>query len=128
MSPGLEEGRVEATLRDGAVWVRLEGVILFKTTLAAMKAAADGARLHGTDRIVFDIRAGHYPEYHVSALEGARRAADLGLGPALRIAILGVEGDPKLRFIEDVAINRGAQARAFVDEAEAIAWVNARRR
>jgi hypothetical protein len=128
MSPVRDEGKVETTVREGVVWVRLDGVVLFQTTLAAMRAAADGARAHGTDRIIFDIRAGSYPGFEASALESARHAANVGLGAALRIAILGREGDPKLPFIESVAANRGAQARAFSDEAQAVAWINSRRR
>ena len=122
-----ERGSVETELREGVLWIRVSGVVLFQTALAAMKAAAEGARGHGTDRLVFDIRSGSYPDFHASALESARRAGDLGLTPALRIAVLGVAGDAKLRFIEDVAANRGFQARSFSDEAQAIAWVNARR-
>ena len=123
-----DEGKVETALRDGVVWVRLDGVVLFQTTLAAMRAAAEAARSHGTERIVFDIRSGSYPGFEASALESARHAANVGLGAALCIAVLGRPGDPKLEFIESVAANRGAQVRAFSDEAEAIAWINARRR
>lgn len=128
MTPARDAGRVETALRDGVVWVRLDGVVLLPTATAAMKAAAEAARGHGTDRVVFDIREGTYPDYHVSTLESARLAADLGLNPALRIAILGLPGDPKLHFIEDVAGNRGFGAKAFTDEADALAWVNAKRR
>jgi hypothetical protein len=127
MSPVPGEARVETSVRDGVVWIRVEGKALFQTALAAMKAAAGEARGSGSDRLVFDIRAAIHPDYHVTTLESARRAADFGLGPALRIAILGIEGDPQLKFIEDVAANRGFQARAFSDEAKALAWVNAQR-
>jgi hypothetical protein len=122
-----ERGTVETELRDGVLWIRVAGVVLFQTALAAMKAAAEGARGHGTDRLIFDIRGGTYPDFHASMLESVRRASDVGLTPALRIAILGLPGDPKLPFIEDVAANRGFRARSFSDEADAVAWVNARR-
>jgi hypothetical protein len=128
MSPGPDEARVDTSVRDGVVWIRVEGKAQFQTALAAMKSAAQQARSSGSDRLVFDIRAAIHSDYHVTTLESARRAADLGLGPALRIAILGLEGDPQLKFIEDVAANRGFQARAFSDEAAALTWVNAKRR
>jgi hypothetical protein len=122
-----ERGTVETEVRDGVLWIRVAGTVLFQTALAAMKAAAEGARSHGTDRLMFDIRSGSYPDFEASTLESARRAGDIGLTPALRMAVLGVAGDSKLAFIENVAANRGLQARSFSDEAKALAWLNAGR-
>jgi hypothetical protein len=127
VTPPRDEGKVEIALRDGVLWVRFDGVVLFQTALGAMKAAAQGARSHGTDRLIFDLRAGTYPEFHTTTLESARRASEVGLNTALRIAILGLPEDPKLRFIEDVGANRGFQLRAFSDEQQAVAWVSAGR-
>lgn len=128
MTPGRDQGTVDTTVRDGVVWVRLDGVVRFQTMLTAVKSAAEAARANAIDRIVFDMRAGTYPAYQAAVLESARHAANVGLSAALRIAVIAQEGDPKLAFVREVAANRGAQVGTFSDEAPAIAWVNARRR
>jgi hypothetical protein len=115
--------KVQVTLRDGVVWVELRGEIAFQDSLRSMRAAAEAARAHRTDRLVFDIRASHHPEFHAATLESARMASDVGLSTALRCAVLGKPGDARLPFIENVAANRGFKARAFTDEAQALAWV-----
>ena len=46
------------------------------------------------------------------------------LPPRLRTAILHApEAAEKFRFVENVALNRGVNMRAFVDEAAALAWL-----
>jgi hypothetical protein len=115
--------KVHVSVRDGVVWVELRGEIVFQDSVRAMKMAAQAARDHGIDRLVFDIRASHHPEFHAATLESARMAPDLGLNTALRCAVLGEPGDERLRFIEDVAANRGFKARAFTDAALATAWL-----
>jgi len=120
--------KVQVALRDGVIWVELRGEISFNDSLRAMKAASEAARRHVTDRLIFDIRGTHHPEFHAVTLESARMAPDIGLNTALRCAILGDEKDrPRLDFIEDVAANRGFKARAFTDEAQALAWLKAGR-
>ena len=116
--------KVQVALRDNIVWVELRGEISFNDSVRAMKAASEAARRHATDRLVFDIRGTHHPEFHAVTLESARMAPDIGLNTALRCAVLGDEKDrQRLTFIEDVAANRGFKARAFTDEQQALAWV-----
>lgn len=116
--------KLHVTLRDGVVWVELRGEISFNDSLRAMKAASEAARRHASDRLMFDIRGTHHPEFHAVTLESARMAPDIGLNTALRCAVLGDEKDrQRLSFIEDVAANRGFKARAFTDEAQALAWL-----
>ena len=120
--------KLHVTLRDGVVWVELRGEITFQDSVRAMRAAAEAARLHGTDRLVFDIRGTRHPEFHAVTLESARMAPDVGLNTALRCAVLGDEADrPRLSFIEDVAANRGFKARAFTDVEQASAWLKSGR-
>jgi hypothetical protein len=120
---GPADETVKVEVRDGVVRVELRGMIAFDDSVRAMRMASEAARSHGTDRLVFDIRAARHPEFHVAALESARIAPDLGLSTALRCAVLGNPGDERLPFIENVAANRGFKARAFTDEAAALAWV-----
>ena len=120
---GPVEEKIRVELRGGVVVVELRGLIAFDDSVRAMRMASEAARAHGTDRLLFDIRGSRYPEFHVAALESARLAPDLGLNTAMRCALLGEPGDERLRFIEDVATNRGFKMRAFTDEAQALAWV-----
>ena len=116
--------KVQVALRDGVVWVELRGDITFQDSVRAMKAAAEAARTHRTDRLMFDIRGTRHPEFHAVTLESARMAPDVGLNTALRCAVLGDEVDrPRLAFIEDVAANRGFKARVFTDAGQASAWL-----
>jgi hypothetical protein len=39
------------------------------------------------------------------------------------MALLGPKDNPMLKYFEDVAVNRGFQVRAFVDEPEALGWL-----
>jgi hypothetical protein len=117
--------KVVVIVRDGIVYVELHGEINFQDSVRAMRMAAEGAREHQTDRLVFDIRDARHPEFHAATLESARMAPDIGLNAALRCAVLGNEGDARLPFIEDVAANRGFKTRAFTDPALAVAWLKA---
>jgi hypothetical protein len=46
-----------------------------------------------------------------------------GIKETFRIAILGAKGEPMLRYIENVTVNRGYQSKTFTDEPEAVAWL-----
>jgi hypothetical protein len=118
---------VTVEMRDGVVWVALRGEIVFQDSVRAMRKAAEAAREHGTDRLVFDIREATHPEFHAATLESARMAPDLGLNTALRCAVVGGAGDARLPFIEDVAANRGFKTRAFTDPDLALAWLKSGR-
>ncbi|HZZ91083.1 MAG TPA: STAS/SEC14 domain-containing protein [Usitatibacter sp.] len=125
-APGPDNVHVD--LRDGIVWVEIRGDVSFQDSMRAMKEAAGAARLHGSDRLLFDIRGTRHREFHATTLESARLAPDLGLNTALRCAVVGDEADrQRLAFIEDVAANRGFKARTFTDVAEAVAWLKAGR-
>jgi hypothetical protein len=119
--------KVTVSVRDGIVWLELRGDIHFQDSVDAMRAAAAAARENASDRLVFDLRASRHAEFHAMTLESARMAPDIGLSTALRCAVIGNEGDPRLAFIEDVAANRGFKARAFTDPAQATAWLKAGR-
>jgi hypothetical protein len=127
MANGPGPDKVAVSVRDGIVWVELRGDIAFQDSVRAMRMAAEAAREHGIDRLMFDIRGSRHPDFHASTLESARLAPDLGLNTALNCAVLGEAGDPRLPFIEDVAANRGFKARAFSDEPRAVAWLKSRR-
>lgn len=88
------------------------------------------AALAGRDTALIDVRgvSGRLPTILDRFDIGVRVAQHyLESEPRVRIAILGHE--PMIhpeRFGELVARNRGADARAFTDEAEARAWVEGR--
>jgi hypothetical protein len=119
--------KVAVSVREGIVWVELRGDITFADSVVAMRAAAAAARESASERLVFDLRASRHAEFHALTLESARMAPDMGLSTALRSAILGHDGDPRLPFIENVAANRGFKVRAFTDPEQAVAWLKAGR-
>jgi len=125
--PGGATDKVTVGVRDGIVWVELHGEIHFRDSVDAMRAAAAAARENMADRLVFDLRDSHHVEFHAMTLESTRMAPDMGLNTALRCAVIGHEGDPRLAFIEDVAANRGFKVRGFTDVAQAVAWLKAGR-
>ena len=43
--------------------------------------------------------------------------------PRFRVALLGLAGSHLLKFIEDVAVNRGLPVRCFTAEPEAMRWL-----
>lgn len=90
--------------------------------LAAGAAAAAKAK---SNLLLLDITGAEYRDYHAKAMEHARKASKTGV-MKFCIAILGKEGDPKLSYLENVAINRGIRARAFTRESDAIAWLKSR--
>lgn len=90
----------------------------------AIDLATSTAMREHTELLLFDITQAEYRDYHAPAIEQARTASRKGI-IKFRIAILGRDGDPKLSYFENVAVNRGIRARAFTLEHDAAAWLQA---
>jgi hypothetical protein len=73
--------------------------------------------------VLFDLREADFRSYYADTIRHAEEGPALGIDRAFRIAVLGAEGNPMLRFIENVALNRGFQVKAFTEESEAVAWL-----
>ena len=113
---------VEIIVRDSIVRVVSAGEVEFDRTTQAMKDAARLAKENDFKAILFDIRDAIYREYHVTAIEHAKMARDVGIEPQFNVAVLGRAGSDMLMYVENVAINRGLSAKSFTSESEALDW------
>lgn len=115
---------IHVSVKDGVVRVALRGEVAHSGSARALKLAGAAATHAGSKLVILDVTRAHSRSYHAVAMEHARRAHEAG-AIQYRIAILGKPGDPKLSFLENVAINRGLRARSFTAEPDAIAWLKA---
>jgi len=74
--------------------------------------------------LLFDIREANYRDYHLSTIRHAEEGPALGIDETFRIAFLGAAGNPMLKYIEAVSVNRGYWVKVFVGESEALAWLH----
>jgi hypothetical protein len=102
--------------------LEVQGVASRPHGLDAVATAVAEARKNGCSCILFDIRKANRPDFHAAVIERAEGAAASGI-TKFRVALVGTPGSPLLAFIEDVAVNRGLQARCFTDEALAMRWL-----
>ena len=114
--------RLQVVFDDPIVNVSLKGKTSMMLSIEAVLRAVWVARTHGAKNVLFDIRESVSDDFHTRIVKLAAEAPTTGIS-AYRIAILGLADDPRLRFIEDVAINRGIRARSFTDRAAAVAWL-----
>ena len=111
----VEGGIVRTTMRGHVEWAQSSEALARATALA---------RSVGTGKLLFDIRAADHPDFHGLVLRHAESAPEL-VRQGLRIAVLGLEGDRILDFIDDVASNRAVPAKSFTREHAALAWLDA---
>jgi hypothetical protein len=88
----------------------------------AVTTAVKAAREKGCRAILFDIRKANNPDFHAKVMQSAQIAADAGIKD-FRVALVGVTDSPLLKFIDDVATNRGLPVRCFADEGAAMKWL-----
>lgn len=75
-------------------------------------------------RLLFDFRAADSSAAYVSTVRHAEEAPQAGIDHSFRIALLGAADNPMLNYFEAVAVKRGFQVRAFVDEDLALDWLH----
>lgn len=114
--------RLQVVFDDPIVSVSLKGKTSMMLSIEAVLRAVWVARTHGARSVLFDIRGSVSDDFHTRVVKLAAEAPATGI-TAYRIAILGVDDDPRLRFIEDVAVNRGIRAKAFTRHDEALRWL-----
>lgn len=114
---------VSITERDGIIRVEYRGRARYEAVSALLRDVVRVAAERKASRILFDISQADYGHYHVEAVQHAQESHALGLNAGFRIAFLGSAGEPMLRYIETVSINRGYQVRAFTAESEAEGWL-----
>jgi hypothetical protein len=119
--------QVDATVTEGIVHVSIRGHAGALTGGEAVMKALWHAHRSRSRCLLFDIREALHPERHAQVVQHAANAVKNGIA-AYRIAVVGLEGDALLDFIEDVAANRGLRARTFTDLEAARDWLRPARR
>ncbi|HEY6862890.1 MAG TPA: hypothetical protein VI319_03240 [Burkholderiales bacterium] len=114
---------IAITEQDGIIRAVYRGRARYEAVSTLLRDVVRVAAEKQASRILFDLRAADYGHYHVEAVQHAQESHALGLNAGFRIAFLGSPGEPMLRYIETVSINRGYQVRAFTAESEAEGWL-----
>jgi hypothetical protein len=125
LTPG--RGRLDPfdlAVEGGIVCVTMHGHVKWPQSSEALARATALARTARTGKLLFDIREADHPDFHGLVLRHAESAPEL-VRQGLRIAVLGLEGDRILDFIDDVATNRAVPAKSFTQKDAALAWLGA---
>ena len=117
---------VEGRLRVEMTGDRANSTNIDEEALEIWKRIAAQSRSAGRDRILILSRIKGELAI-VSAFWIIEQASRFRFSPGTRIAWVekGRDADRAFRFAEDVAVNRGMQARLFFDEKAAAAWLDA---
>jgi hypothetical protein len=110
-------------IEDGFIRIECMGLAYYEFTRDMLAEVGALAASTQRDRLLFDVRSTNYRDSHVTTIRHAEEAADQGIDPSFRIAVLGLKDDPMLQYVEDVSVNRGYRVRAFVDEGDAVKWL-----
>jgi hypothetical protein len=113
----------QITVEPELIRVVYRGKVEIDATTEMLRRVGQLAAEHQIQLLLFDLRTADYRNYYVGAIQHAEDGPSLGIKYTFRVAFLGMNGGPMLRYIEDVVVNRGYQARIFVDESEAITWL-----
>jgi hypothetical protein len=116
---------IDVSVVNGIVRAVIKGEMEPTRGTRAIALAAGVAADAKSNLLLLDITGAEYRDFHAKAMEHAQNASATGV-MKFCIAILGKDGDPKLAYLENVAINRGIRARAFTRESDAIAWLHSR--
>ena len=116
------EYRITST--DEFIRIECVGRTVFMTGREMLSEVAEISTRHKQKKLLFDLRGAEYNHAYADTIQHAEGVRDVGLEGGFRTALLGLEKDrTMLKYIEDVAVNRGFQVRAFVDEAQALEWI-----
>lgn len=113
---------VQISLESDVIRVHYRGRADFGATTQLLRDVGKMGQETQSKRVLFDMRDADYRGYYVQTLQHAQQGPSLGIDRGFRIALLGTE-NPMLGYFEDVAVNRGYRAKAFTDEAAALAWL-----
>lgn len=114
---------VQITNEAGLIRATYRGDMQYDAATEMLRKVGTIASETQLKRLLFDLRSANYRDYHLGVLRHAEEAPALGIDRTLAIALLGAKGNPMLTYFEAVAVNRGYLAKAFTDEAEAVAWL-----
>jgi hypothetical protein len=114
---------VKIVLEDGVVRATYRGEVAYDPVFEMIRSVARTAVQRQSDLLLFDIREAVFREFHVAIIKFAEEARGLGIEPTFRIAVLAAMEVERLKYLEDVAVNRGFQVKVFTEESEALAWL-----
>ena len=114
---------IQITKEPGFVRVTYQGDVEYAATTEMLRKVAVIAAETHCKLLLFDIREANYRDYHLGTIRHAEEGPTLGIDKTFRIAFLGTSGNPMLKYIEAVSVNRGYWVKALVDESEALAWL-----
>jgi hypothetical protein len=114
---------IQITKEPGFVRVTYHGDVEYVATTEMLRKVAVVAAETQCKSLLFDIREANYRDYHLGTIRHAEDGPALGIDKTFRIAFLGTSGNPMLKYIEAVTINRGYWAKALTDESEAMLWL-----
>ena len=114
---------IRITEEAGIIRVVYRGKVEYGATTGMLRGVAQLASEKKIKELLFDISEADYRHYYAETLRHAEEGPSLGIDRTFRIAFLGAAENPMLRYIEDASVNRGFRVKAFIDEAEAKAWL-----
>ena len=114
---------IRITVDEGMIRVVYRGRAEFAAITRMLREVGRVASETHSERLLFDLREADYRHYYTGAIRHAEEGPALGIEQRFRIAFLGAGDEPMLKYIEDVAVNRGYNVKAFADEPEAVAWL-----
>ena len=115
--------KIQISEEPGFTRVVCSGLVQYDLTTEMLRKVARIASKSQKPLVLFDIRDADYRHYHANIIRHTQEGPSLGIDRSFRIAVLGSKGEPMLAFIEDAAVNRGYQTKAFTEESEAVVWL-----
>jgi hypothetical protein len=114
--------RLQVRADGDIVVVSLQGKTSMMLSIEAVLRAVWTARRQKARGLLFDIRETVTDDYHSRVLKLAAEAPRMGT-TGYPIAVVGLADDPRLKFIEDVGVNRGFRVRTFTELEAARQWL-----
>jgi SpoIIAA-like len=115
---------VQITVEPKLIRVVYRGKVEIDATTEMLRKVGRIASENHIQHLLFDLREADYRNYYVGTIQHTEDGPSFGIKQTFHVAFLGKEGEPMLRYIEDVTVNRGFQSKTFTDESEAIAWLH----
>jgi hypothetical protein len=119
----VEDEVIRIAVVDGILITEVIGTINPQFGDRILSGAIETGVRNGCTAYLYDFRAAKIDESLGKVYARPNQAELLGARRTDRVAMLCAEIDPKMKFLEDVASNRGFNFRLFTDEGEAKAWL-----
>ena len=115
---------IRVSVDQGVIRIVYRGSVEPAVTTGMLREIGRLAAESRSKSLLFDIRETDYSRAHVRTIRHVEEAESLGVLPSFQIALLGPLDNPMVKYIEDVAVNRGFQVQVFGREDEAMSWLH----